>query len=113
MRREPDLTTDYTELTENLSRFYDFTGRVVLFIGAAGRQLLNPATPARKLIAVDKDADALLKLKAVGKARHCAQCRHASPDLPEGILYPDYRATSWRARSSKSEMPSSSAHFCR
>ena len=58
------MATDYARLTENLSRFYDFTGKVVLFIGAAGRQLLDPATPARKLIAVDKDAGALLKLKA-------------------------------------------------
>jgi len=58
------VATDYCRLTEGLSRFYDFAGKVVIFIGAAGRQLLDPATPARRLIAVDKDADALRALEA-------------------------------------------------
>jgi tRNA G37 N-methylase Trm5 len=58
------LATDYAQLSENLSRFYDFTDKVVLFIGAGGRQLLNPATKTRKLIAIDKDVDALRELKA-------------------------------------------------
>jgi len=58
------LATDYAKLTENLCRFYDFTGKVVLFIGAAGRQLLDPATGTRKLIAIDKDVEALRQLKA-------------------------------------------------
>jgi hypothetical protein len=58
------MATDYAKLTENLVHFYDFTGKVVLFIGAAGGQLLDPATPTRKLIAIDKDAEALRQLKA-------------------------------------------------
>ena len=58
------MATDYAKLTENLCRFYDFTGKVVLFIGAAGRQLLDPATQTRKLIAIDKDVEALRELKA-------------------------------------------------
>jgi hypothetical protein len=57
------LATDYAKLTENLSRFYDFTGKVVLFIGAAGRQLLDPATDTRKLIAIDQEIEALQRLK--------------------------------------------------
>ena len=57
------LATDYFKLSENLSRFYDFTGKVVLFIGAGGRQLLDPATPAKKLMAIDKDVGALRELK--------------------------------------------------
>ena len=36
----------------------------MLFIGAAGRQLLDPATRTKKLIALDKDAEALRELKA-------------------------------------------------
>jgi len=58
------LATNYAKLTENLSRFYDFTDKKVLFIGAAGRQLLDPGTRTRKLIAIDKDVEALQELKA-------------------------------------------------
>jgi hypothetical protein len=57
------LATDYANLSENLSRFYDFTDKIVLYIGAAGRQLLDPATRTRKMIAVDRDVDALRDLK--------------------------------------------------
>ena len=64
MREESPLATDYRRLTENLSRFYDFTDKVVLFVGAAGRQLLDPTTRVRKLIAIDKDLEALRRLKA-------------------------------------------------
>ena len=58
------MATDYSRLSENLRCFYDFTGKVVLFIGAAGRQLLEPSTPTRKLIAIDKDVGALRQLQA-------------------------------------------------
>lgn len=58
------MATDYAKLTENLCRFYDFADKVVLYIGAAGRQLLDPATRTRKLIAIDKDISALQELKA-------------------------------------------------
>ena len=56
------MATDYPKLRENLGRFYDFTGKVVLFIGAAGGQLLDPATRTRKLIAIDKNVEALRQL---------------------------------------------------
>jgi len=62
-RKECHLATDYAKLSENLSRFYDFTGKVVLFVGAGGRQLLDPAAPVRKLIAIDKDVEALRELE--------------------------------------------------
>ena len=58
------MATDYAKLSENLCRFYDFTGKVVLFVGAGGRQLLDPATPTKKLIAIDKDIEALRELEA-------------------------------------------------
>lgn len=57
------MATDYAKLTENLCRFYDFTDKVVLFIGAAGRQLLDPTARTRKLIAIDKDVEALRELR--------------------------------------------------
>jgi hypothetical protein len=56
--------TDYAKLSENLSRFYDFTGKVVLFIGAGSKQLLDPATHTKKMVAIDKDAGALQELRA-------------------------------------------------
>jgi len=58
------LATDYAKLTHNLSSFYDFTGKVVLFVGAAGRQLLDPAARTRKVIAIDRDVEGLRELKA-------------------------------------------------
>lgn len=57
------MATNYAKLSEDLRRFYDFTGKVVLFVGAGGRQLLDPGTPVKKLIAIDKDVDALRELK--------------------------------------------------
>lgn len=57
------MATDYAKLGENLCRFYDFTDKVVLYVGAAGRQLLDPAIRIRKLIAIDRDAQALRELK--------------------------------------------------
>ncbi len=58
------MATDYAKLTQNLSHFYDFTDKVVLFIGAAGGQLLDRGTRMRKLIAIDKDVKDLQELKA-------------------------------------------------
>jgi hypothetical protein len=57
------LAVDYGKLTENLSRFYDFTEKVVLFVGAGGRQLLDASIRVKKLIAIDQDVESLHKLK--------------------------------------------------
>jgi len=43
------MATDYAQLTENLLGFYDFTNNVVLFEGAAGRQLLAPSARYKSL----------------------------------------------------------------
>lgn len=56
------MAADYRELTENLRRFYDFTGKIVLFVGAGGRQLLHPGFRTKKLIAIDQDVEALREL---------------------------------------------------
>jgi len=63
------LATDYAKLTENLLRFYDFTNKVVLFVGAGGKQLLGPSAGTRKLIAIDQDVEALRELAANVAAR--------------------------------------------
>ncbi|HEY4933878.1 MAG TPA: methyltransferase domain-containing protein [Terriglobales bacterium] len=62
--REPFMAVDLRELTENLLRFYDFRDKVVLFVGAGGRQLLDPSAGTRKLIAIDQDEEALNQLKS-------------------------------------------------
>jgi hypothetical protein len=58
------LATNYAQLTENLLRFYDFTNKVVLFVGAGGKQLLAPSAGTKKLIAIDQDVEALRELAA-------------------------------------------------
>jgi hypothetical protein len=58
------LATDYVQLTKNLLRFYDFTNKVVLFVGAGGKQLLDPSAGTKKLIAIDQDVEALRELAA-------------------------------------------------
>lgn len=58
------MATDYAKLGEDLARFYDFRNKVVLYVGAGGRQLLDPAMPTRKLIAIDRDLKSLAELKA-------------------------------------------------
>ena len=58
------MATDYAQLTRNLLRFYDFTNKIVLFVGAGGRQLLDPSAGTKKLIAIDQDVEALRELAA-------------------------------------------------
>ncbi len=58
------MATDYAQLTANLCSFYDFTDKEVLFVGAAGRQLLDPSARTKKLIAIDKNVAAIRELQA-------------------------------------------------
>jgi len=57
------LSINYKQLGLDLQRFYDFTNKTVLFVGAGGRQLLDPATQTKKLIAIDQDIEALKQLQ--------------------------------------------------
>jgi hypothetical protein len=58
------LAADYRQLSESLRRFFDFTGKVVLYVGAGGRQLLHPDFGSRKVVAIDRDVEALRDLEA-------------------------------------------------
>jgi predicted RNA methylase len=58
------MAVDLQQLTAKLVRFYDFAGKTVLFVGAGGRQLLDPSAGTRKLIAIDQDGESLQELKA-------------------------------------------------
>jgi ubiquinone/menaquinone biosynthesis C-methylase UbiE len=81
------LAADYGQLTRNLSSFYDFTGKLVLFVGAGGRQLLDPSIATRKLIAIDRDVESLRELKAKCEA----QGMHDSVDIV-GCDFKDVRS---------------------
>ncbi|MGA2003414.1 MAG: hypothetical protein ABSG70_08530 [Terriglobales bacterium] len=58
------MATDYAQLTQNLLRFYDFANKVVLFVGAGSKQLLDDSAGAKKRIAIDQDVAALKELAA-------------------------------------------------
>lgn len=57
------MATDLALMTKNLLSFYDFTGRVVISVGAGGGQLVEYGRAARKVIAIDSDPAALEKLQ--------------------------------------------------
>ena len=58
------MAADYALMRQNLRRFYDFTNKVVLYVGAGGKQLLDPSIPTKKLIAIDQNAETLAELQA-------------------------------------------------
>lgn len=58
------LAVDRAQLTANLSNFYDFTGKVVLCVGAGGGLLLDPSIVTRSITIIDRDESALAKTKA-------------------------------------------------
>ncbi len=58
------MAADYGQMAKNLRCFYDFTGKIVLFVGAGGKQLLDPGFGTKKLIAIDRDIEALRELEA-------------------------------------------------
>ena len=62
-RKDFPLAVDHEDLTGNLRRFYDFTGKTVLFVGEGGRQFLDPSFKTKKLVAIDRNVEALGELK--------------------------------------------------
>ncbi len=57
------MATDLRSIIDNLTAFYDFSGKRVLHIGAGGGQLIDYACHAQQVIAVDIDAAAIEKLQ--------------------------------------------------
>jgi len=45
--KDSPLATDYAQLTKNLLRFYDFTNKVVLFVGQEGGNCSTPPPERR------------------------------------------------------------------
>lgn len=56
------MATDVRLILSNLFSFYDFSGKVMISVGAGGGQLAEYGFAATKVIAVDPDAQALAKL---------------------------------------------------
>ena len=57
------MAADYQQMIQNLRQFYDFSGKVVLGVGAGGGQLVELARGVRKLIAIDNDPAAIRQLQ--------------------------------------------------
>ncbi len=57
------MATDYGRIIRNLLGFFDFSGRIVIAVGAGGGQLTEYGRPAAKVIAVDQDPAALDMLR--------------------------------------------------
>jgi len=51
------MAADYEQMAQNLRRFYDFSGKEVLAIGAG--QLMDLVRDTKKLIVIDKDSAAI------------------------------------------------------
>lgn len=58
------MAADYKKIVADLLAFFDFGGRTVLSVGAGGGQLVEYGRAARRVLALDRDPDALDRLRA-------------------------------------------------
>ncbi len=58
------MATDLRLVLGNLTAFYDFRDKSILHVGAGGGQLVGYATQTRRVIAIDPDPEAVVKLQA-------------------------------------------------
>jgi len=58
------VATDTRTIILKLTKFYDFTGKTVIDVGAGGGNLVEYARSARRVFAIDRDAGALARLEA-------------------------------------------------
>lgn len=58
------MATDIGKVLANLATVYDFSGKVVVHVGAGGGQFVSYAKTARHVLAVDPDEDAVARLRA-------------------------------------------------
>jgi tRNA A58 N-methylase Trm61 len=57
------MATDIKKIINSLLEFYDFGNQVIISVGAGGGQFIEYARPSRKVIAIDKDDEALKMLE--------------------------------------------------
>jgi len=53
------LVVNRAELSSNLTKFYDFRGKSVIYVGAGRGQLLRPTTGVASVVAIDRDPGSL------------------------------------------------------
>lgn len=63
------MVVDRSKLTANLTEFYDFQGKSVLYVGAGGGQLLDPTSGVKEVVAIDIDAKSLKGFRSEAKTR--------------------------------------------
>jgi len=63
------MVVDRNELTANLTKFYDFRGKSVLYVGCGLGQLLPPESWAVSVVGIDRDAKALTAFRSVTKTK--------------------------------------------
>ncbi len=61
------MVVDRDELTANLTKFYDFRGKTVLYVGCGLGQLLPPRSGVASVVAIDRDAKTLKAYRRVAK----------------------------------------------
>jgi predicted RNA methylase len=57
------MATDIQKIIDNLTVFYDFSGKNVIHVGAGGGQIIAYAHLAKSVLAMDTDADAVEHLR--------------------------------------------------
>ena len=57
------MAVDREQLKNDLCRFYDFSDKIVLYVGAGGGQLLYPSIRTKKCILIDQNGALLEKLR--------------------------------------------------
>jgi len=63
------MVVDRNKLSADLTSFYDFGGKSVVYVGAGGGQLLGPESRVRKVVAVDSNADSLKGFRSEAKSK--------------------------------------------
>jgi SAM-dependent methyltransferase len=68
------MATHVELISSHLASFYDFTGKVCLFVGAGSRIALAPARGSRRVLVVDRDPRAIARVREE-LVRHDAEGR--------------------------------------
>lgn len=63
------MVVDRDELTANLTKFYNFRGKKVLYVGCGLGQLLPPESGVASVVGIDRDANALKAFRNVAKTK--------------------------------------------
>jgi hypothetical protein len=64
------MAADYAQMARDLDHFYDFKDKVVVFVGAGSKQLLDLRQKPKRAIAIDQNEEALQQLRQEVEAQH-------------------------------------------